>query len=242
MPIPSSLKIHLINLYQMKKMKQAIIWLACMGLLISMAGCNMAGLKLQENADYHPYVLDPHINKTAWQYIKERSYNFAGKDTVFKLMRQAIEYSGIDTNLYIKTDCTFIFLHNDAVYRLSSKVITTDCYWGKYLVNGKPATKWSDYPKEQVKNYLLYLIVQGAYSFNNLTPVNVVATTLQPTNYDPLNPTSVMTLRVNNDQNFTMRLNDFSNSVGYVSVRTSNILAINGAIQVIDRVLFYQTK
>jgi hypothetical protein len=226
----------------MKKMKQAIVWLACMGLLISMASCNLAGLKMQENADYHPYVLDPHINKTAWQYIKERSYNFAGKDTVFKLMRQAIEYSGIDTNLYIKTDCTFIFLHNDAVYRLSNKVITADCYWGKYLVNGKPATKWSDYPKEQVKNYLLYLIVQGAYSFNNLTPVNVVATTLQPTNYDPLNPTSIMTLRVNNDQNFTMRLNDFSNSVGYVSVRTSNILALNGAIQVIDRVLFYQTK
>jgi len=226
----------------MKTMKQAIVWLACMGLLISMTGCNLAGLKLQENADYHPYVLDPHINKTAWQYIKERSYNFAGKDTVFKLMRQAIEYSEIDTNLYIKTDCTFIFLHNDAVYRLSNKVITADCYWGKYLVNGKPATKWSDYPKEQVKNYLLYLIVQGAYSFNNLTPVNVVATTLQPTNYDPLNPTSIMTLRVNNDQNFTMRLNDFSNSVGYVSVRTSNILALNGAIQVIDRVLFYQTK
>jgi len=242
MPTPSSLKIHLINLYQMKTMKQAIVWLACMGLLISMAGCNLAGLKLQENADYHPYVLDPHINKTAWQYIKERSYNFAGKDTVFKLMRQAIEYSGIDTNLYIKTDCTFIFLHNDAVYRLSNKVITADCYWGKYLVNGKPATKWSDYPKEQVKNYLLYLIVQGAYSFNNLTPVNVIATTLQPQNYDPLNPTSIMTLRVNNDQNFTMRLNDFSNSVGYVSVRTSNILALNGAIQVIDRVLFYQTK
>jgi uncharacterized surface protein with fasciclin (FAS1) repeats len=109
-------------------------------------------------------------------------------------------------------------------------------------VNGKPGTKWSDYPKEQVKNYLLYLIVQGAYSFNNLTPSNVAATTLQPLNYDPLNPNSIMTLRVNDDQNFTMRLNDFSNSVGYVSVRTSNILALNGAIQVIDRVLYYQTK
>ncbi|XHR96628.1 fasciclin domain-containing protein [Mucilaginibacter sp. UC70_90] len=184
--------------------------------------------------------------KTTWQFIKDRSYNFAGKDTVFKLMRQAIEYSGIDTNLYIKTNCTFILLHNDAVYRTTVvnkvPIITADCYWGKYLVNGKPGTKWSDYPKEQVKNYLLYLIVQGAYSFNNLTPSNVVATTLQPLNYDPLNPTSIMTLRVNDDQNFTMRLNDFSNSVGYVSVRTSNILALNGAIQVIDRVLYYQTK
>jgi len=230
----------------MKKMKQAYLWFAFAGLLISMAGCNVAGLKLQESADYHPYVLDPHIDKTTWQYIKDRSYNFTGKDTIFKLMRQAIEYSGIDTNLYIKTNCTFILLHNDAIYRttLVNKVptITADCYWGKYLVNGVPGKKWSDYPKEQVKNYLLYLIVQGAYSFNNLSPGNVIATTLQPLNYDPLNPTSVMTLRVNDDQNFTMRLNDFSNSVGYVSVRTSNILPVNGAIQVIDRVLFYQTK
>ncbi|XHR96627.1 hypothetical protein ACFJIV_08205 [Mucilaginibacter sp. UC70_90] len=47
----------------MKKMKQAGFWFALAGLLISMAGCNLAGLKMQENAEYHPYVLDPHINK-----------------------------------------------------------------------------------------------------------------------------------------------------------------------------------
>ncbi|MDR6941134.1 fasciclin domain-containing protein [Mucilaginibacter pocheonensis] len=230
----------------MKKIEQAGLWFAFAGFLISVASCNLAGLKMQENADYHPYVLDPHIDKTTWQFIKDRSYNFAAKDTIFKLMRQAIEYSGIDTNLYIKTNCTFILLHNDAIFRTtlvnSVPTITDDCYWGKYLVNGKPGTKWSDYPKEQVKNYLLYLIVQGAYSFNNLTPTNVTATTLQPLNYDPLNPNSVMTLRINNDQNYNIRLNDFSNSVGYINVRTTNILAINGAIQVIDKVLYYQTK
>lgn len=230
----------------MKKMKQASLWLAFAGLLLVMSSCNLAGLKMQEGVDYHPYVLDPHINKTAWQYIKDRSYNYAGKDTIFKLLRQGIEYSGIDTNEYIKNNRTFILMHNDAIFRTTvvNKVttITTDCFWGKYLVNGKPGTKWSDYPKDMVKNYLLYLIVPQAYSFNNLTPDNVTATTLEPLNYDPLNPNSIMTLRINDDSNFSIRLNDFSTSVGYVTVRTSNILPTNGAIQVIDRVLFYQTK
>jgi len=230
----------------MKKMKNISFGIALLLVMFAVAGCNLAGLKYQENADYTHYVLDPHINKTAYQYIKDRSYNYAGKDTIFKLMRQAIEYSGIDTNEYLKPDRTFILLHNDAIYRTTvvNKVptVTTDCYFGKYLVNGKPGTKWSDYPKDQVKNYLLYLIVQGAYSFDNLGPNNVTATTLEPQGYDPLNPTSIMLLRVNDDQNYPIRLNDFSNSVAYVTVRTTNILATNGDIQVIDRVLFYQTK
>jgi hypothetical protein len=230
----------------MKKIKQASLWLAFAGLLIGITSCNLAGLKMQENADYHPYVLDPHINKTAWQYIKDRSYNYTGKDTIFKLLRQGIEYSGIDTNEYIKDNRTFILLHNDAILRTTvvNKVATptADCFFGKYLVNGKPGTKWSDYPQIQVKNYLLYLIIPQAYSFNNLTPNNVTATTLEPLGYDILNPNSLMTLRVNDDQNFPIRLNDFSTSVGYVTVRTTNILPTNGAIQVIDRVLFYQTK
>jgi len=224
----------------MKSIKNLTIWVVLAGVALATSGC----LKYQKNAEYTPYVLDPHINKTAYQYIKDRSYNYAGKDTIFKLMRQAIEYSGIDTNEYLKPDRTFILLHNDAILRTTvvNKVPTptADCYFGKYLVNGKPATKWSDYPKDQVKNYLLYLIVQGAYSFDNLTPNNVTANTLQPQNYDPLNPQSIMLLRVNDDQNFPIRLNDFSGSVSYVTVRTTNILATNGDIQVIDRVLFYQ--
>jgi hypothetical protein len=228
----------------MKKLNLLGLTLVFAGIMLLTNGCKLANLDLQQNSDYTPQVLDPHINMSAWQYIKNRSYG--PKDTVFKFMRQAIEYSGIDTNEYIKSGRTFIFLHNDAIFRTTTTnkitTITTDCYFGKYLVNGKPGTKWSDYPKDQVKNYLLYLIVQGVYSFDNLTVNNTIVNTLQPLNYDPLNPTSIMQIRVNNDSNFTMRFNDFSNSVGYVSVRTSNILATNGDIHVIDRVLFYQTK
>ena len=78
----------------MKILRNIGIWVLFTGVLFLNQGC----LKFQKNADYTPSVLDNHINMTAWQYIKNRSYNYAGKDTIFKLLRQAIEYSGIDTN------------------------------------------------------------------------------------------------------------------------------------------------
>src|SRR6476646_8305779 len=107
-------------------------------------GCTLVGLDVQKNADFNPHVLDPHVNKTAWQLIKERSIQNQ-PDSIYNLMYQAIIYSGIDTLEYTKPGRTFILLHNDAIYRLNKNKITTDCYWGKYLVNGKAATKWSDY-------------------------------------------------------------------------------------------------
>lgn len=208
-------------------------------LIVSISSCTLAGLDIQKNADFKPHVLDPHVNKTAWQLIKERSVENQ-PDSIYNLMYQAIMYSGIDTNEYTKPGRTYILLHNDAIYRLSKNKITTDCYWGKYLVNGKPGTKWEDYPKDQVKNYLLYLIVAGEYSFNNLGPTNIEATTLEPLNADPKNPKSIMDLKVNDDSNFKLRLNDFPGSAAYVEVRTSNILSTTGPVHVIDRVLYYE--
>jgi len=115
----------------MKILRNIGIGFVLTGALFLLGGCNLANLKLQENADYSPSVLDNHINMTAWQYIKTRSYNYTGKDTIFKLMRQAIEYSGIDTNEFIKDNRTFMLLHNDAILRTTvvNKVATptTDC-------------------------------------------------------------------------------------------------------------------
>lgn len=235
------------NLFKLKKMKKLnkvtklVVIVGVFTLMAFSSACTLVGLDFQKNADFNPHVLDPHVDKTAWQLIKERSIQNQ-PDSIYNLMYQAIVYSGIDTTEYTKPGRTFILLHNDAIYRLSKNKITNDCYWGKYLVNGKPATKWQDYPKEQVKNYLLYLIVKGEYSFNNLGPDNTNATTLEPLGADPKNPNSIMALRVNDDANYKMRLNDFPNSLGYVQVRTSNILSTTGPVQVIDRVLFYEEQ
>jgi hypothetical protein len=224
----------------------------CLLLFIS-AGCKkLAGLQLQENTEHVTTTIDPHINMTAWDFLKLRALgpSTAPNDTIFKRMYQAIMYSGIDTNEYIKAGRTYIFLHNDAIRRLSGSTVQTDSYFGKYKVNNAPATKWEDYPKDQVKNYLLSLIVPGEYSFDNVRPDPEFHQTLMPLGYDPLNPESLIAFRVINDRDSRFRINDFPGSAvptpnlasPWIQARTAGILSTNGPIHVIDRVLFFQKQ
>lgn len=242
----------------MNLFKNIFILLIPAFLLAGATGCNLAGLPLQSDWQFHPHVLDPHNHITAWQLLKERS-DSSQVDTVFKRMMDAVQYAGMDSTDYLDTGRTFIFLHNDAVLRISKNKVTTDCYFGKYTVvqrkpNGDtvfdshhkpvmgPAASWSDYPKQQVKNYLEYLIIRGEYSFDNLTGSNTEVQTLMPPGADSLNTNSVMDMLVTNDGNSTVNLNDFLGSAGHVVVRTAGILCTNGPVHVIDRVLFYQKQ
>ncbi|MEO8112404.1 MAG: hypothetical protein ABI594_20315, partial [Ginsengibacter sp.] len=94
-------------------------------------GCKkLAGLELQTDTDHIVSTLDPHINKSALQFLKDRSLGTGPDDTIFIRMYQGVLYSGIDTAEYSKPGRTFIFMHNDAVYRLSSNKVTTDCFFG----------------------------------------------------------------------------------------------------------------
>ncbi len=101
-------------------MKQRIIYSAIfIGLLMVCAtGCKkIAGLRLQKDTDHETSTIsDAHIYKTAWQYLKERSI-MNPADTIFKRMYDGIVYSGIDTAEYLQPGRTFLFLHNDAVFR-----------------------------------------------------------------------------------------------------------------------------
>ena len=221
----------------------------CLGGL-AFVGCKkLAGLQLQQNTTHVVSTLDPHINETALQFMKDRGLG-QGDDTVFYRMYQAVMYSGIDTAEYSKSGRTFIFLHDDAVYRVSSNKVTTDCFFGHYLVNGKPATKWEDYPKEFVKNYLLSLIVPGNYTFETVGPDPVTATSLMPAGADTLNPESKIVFTVVNDRNSRFTINGFPGSAfpapnltsPGLAARTGGILATNGPIHVVDRVVFYRTQ
>lgn len=225
------------------KMKHQIIYSTIfIGLLmVSMTGCKkIAGLSLQENAGHETSTLDPHINKTAWQYLKERSV-LSPTDTVFKRMYEAIVYSGIDTTLYTQPGSTFIFLHNDAVFRTAAPT-ATDCYWGRYKVSGQVAKSWSQYTPQQVKNWLLYLIVKGEYSYDNLGPENVQTKTLLPEGTDAANPGSLMYLVISNDRDSRVQINNFINSVRFTVGRTSGILSDNGPIHVVATVVEYGIK
>jgi hypothetical protein len=224
-------------------MKQHIIYSTIfIGLLMAgMTSCKkIAGLKLQENADHTTSTLDPHINKTAWQYLKERSV-LSATDTIFKRMYEAIVYSGIDTALYLQTGQTFIFLHNEAVFRTATPQ-PTDNYWSRYKVNGQIPKSWSAYTPQQVKNWLLYLIVKGEYSYDNIGPEVMMVKTLLPEGADAANPGSAISFSLSNDRDSRVRINDFLNSVRVTAGRTSGILSDNGPIHVVDRMVEYGVK
>src|SRR6185436_10853301 len=79
--------------------------------LISFSGC----YKLQKDYKYNAWTLDPHINKTAKEFLLSRGTAGVGADTVFKWMQLGIEYAGIDMAEYEKLGRTYIFLHNNAI-------------------------------------------------------------------------------------------------------------------------------
>lgn len=231
-----------------KAMKKGTLALLAGTLLLT--GCKK--LDLQKDYDRDPVVIDPHVNMTAWDYLKARSSG--NPDKIWEQMYQAIIYSEIDTNEYKKPGRTFIFLNNDAITRVSTaNPPSTDVgFWGAFRVNSKNATKWSDYSKEFVRAYLQYLIIEGVNDHYTLPPVNPVevstlapkgSLTALPTGITLIpgypfvpNPESKMAIKVlnsspSNTSDYPIVLNESRN------VRTSSILATNGSIHAIDRFL-----
>jgi hypothetical protein len=217
-------------------------------IILILSGC----YKLQKDYNRDPHTLDPHINKSAWQFLTERSTG--NPDTLFKRMYDAIIYSGIDTNEYTKPNRTFILLNTDAIARTGKlNPPSADVgFFGAFWVNGKNGTKWSDYPKDFVKAYLQYLIIEGIqynYTLPTINPIEVktlapagsfdtlpTGITLNPAILGYPNPKATMQMSVlnsspGNQSDYPIQLNQTRN------VRTSSILATNGSIHVIDRFL-----
>ncbi|MFT3827162.1 MAG: hypothetical protein QM731_24765 [Chitinophagaceae bacterium] len=193
--------------------------------------------KMQTDYNRDPAPLDPHINKSAWQFLKDRSYA-NNTDTVFRVMYDAIVYSEMDTLEYAKSNKTFIFMNNTSAKAVWTNIKTSANVAGK---------KWSDYPKEAVRNYLKYLILDGVYDHYTIPALNDLSVaTLAPKGYfggatSPVgfvipsyspNPDSQMKIQVvnsspSNTSDYPVQLNDVLN------VATSSILATNGTVHVI---------
>ncbi len=208
-------------------------------------------LSLQKDYNRKADTVDAHVNMTAWAYLKQRALGSTANDQIWARMYEAIIYSGIDTNEYTRANRTYIFLNNDAITRTNANLADVGFY-GAYLVNNKNGTKLADYPKDFVKAYLQYLIIEGVYDHYTLPPINAMeVSTLAPagslvtlpagitrnTSYPWIpNPNSKMKLRVlnsspSNTSDYPIVLNENRN------VRTSSILATNGSIHAIDRFL-----
>ena len=176
----------------MKSIKQfKNISLILFGLSMFTSGCTMFGLDIQKDYEYKKVFLDEHINMTAWDYLKKRSKGPASADTVFRWMKKAIDYSGIDTMEYMRSNRTYIFLHNDAIMKWdkTAKKVTGGFFLNFPIIltmnptglpTTEPAQKWERYSKETVKNYLLYLIGEGDKNFNNIGIEPTVVKSLLP--------------------------------------------------------------
>ena len=177
----------------MKKINIKTI-LTCSVIALLFSGC----YKLQKDYNYVKYVLDPNINMTARDFMNSRGMAGVGSDTIFKWMQLGIEYAGIDYAEYEKPGRTYILLHTSAIRTLSSGKVNGGFFFDYPIVvkdaagnpikskltptldSMRPAVAWNEYPKEMVKNYLLYLIINGSYGFDNLTINNQSLTTLMP--------------------------------------------------------------
>ncbi|WP_017258101.1 hypothetical protein [Pedobacter arcticus] len=154
--------------------------------------CTLFDMDLQKKYEYKHDTLDPNINITARQFLEDRSYGVTPADTVFKWMRKGLEYAEIDLAEYEKPGRTFFFLHNEGVRVISGGKVTAGLWFDFPIVTSvnpttgvpvtRPATKWEDYPKQDVKNYFLYLITEGDYNFDKLTITNKAVQTLLPPN------------------------------------------------------------
>jgi hypothetical protein len=216
---------------------------------LSLSGCK----KLALQKDYHRVVdtVDTHVYMTAWDYLKQRALGSNSNDTIWKAFYNGIIYSGIDTNEYTKPNRTYIFLNTEAVTRTNSNLSDVG-FFGANLVNGKTTKAWTDYPKDFVKAYLQYLIIDGVYNHYTLPAINYVEVkSIAPVgSLDTLpkgvtrntaypfvpNHNSTMTIKVlnsspSNTSDYPIVLNESRN------VRTSSIQATNGTIHAIDRFL-----
>jgi hypothetical protein len=166
--------------------------------VISLPGC----YKLQKDYKYNGFSLDPHINITAKEFLLSRGTAGAGADTIFKWMQLGLEYAGIDLAEFEKPGRTYIFLHNNAIRTTTgsgASLRVTGGFFFDYPIIGRDAAgnvlpsisnpgtdslraafQWNEYPQQLVKNYFLYLILQGDYTFENLSVNNTSIPTLLP--------------------------------------------------------------
>ena len=182
-------------------------------------GCDMP---LQQNYDYESSVLDPHISATAWDFLQTKS-------DLFSIFTEAVEYAGLD-NYYKQTErkYTFLVLNNTAM-----KLYMMDRFPGTNSI--------TECDRDQVRDMLLYHIVDGEYSGYGQLPVE---------------PMFVLTLLKGDQGLMTMlvRKNPWQADAGKIVINdtgsngsspmrlatTSNLLPVNGVIHIFENYSYYK--
>ena len=190
------------------------------------AGCNLFGLDVQQSFeyDYEAGIKSNELNCTVWEFLEARRSDF-------RLFMEGIEYVGLE-QMYNESDATYIVLRNNAFTNVNTSTAASNPgpgFFVKYPLLGQNGewytpTSLRDYPKETVRQLLLYHIVKGAWSWPNLP----ASPTWYPTYAD--GETAFLNLYLSKSSPPNVRFNDVPGMLpAGITARTTNLKASSGA-------------
>jgi uncharacterized surface protein with fasciclin (FAS1) repeats len=213
---------------------RTLSFLKITGLIIlisfSLKGCEIFGLEFQEpyHYDYKAGMPDNRLKQNTLDFIKSRP-------DLFSILLEAIEYVDA-TSLYSEKNATYLLPTNTAFNSTNSADLSYFMTHPLLFIGEMGDSTYVTpnsmiyYPKDQVKEFLLYHIVKGKYTWSNLPA--------EPTWYDTF--ASADTAKVNmyllKDRNPNIVFNNFDGHYKTgIKPRTSNLLSNEGAyIHVLD--------
>ena len=213
--------------------------LALMVIPFFIASCELLGLDYQDSYDYDYNAGMPSnkIDMSAFEFIKSRT-------DIFSLLEEAILYAGVE-NEFKQSGMTYLLPTNTA---FNSETSTDLSYFQTHqltyideetgeLVSYAPISMTA-YPKVQVKEFLLYHIVKGKYTFTNLPA--------EPTWFETVATadTAKINMYLLKDRNPNIVFNNFDGHYkSSIKPRTSNLYNADGSyMHVMDSWLDRPTK
>lgn len=133
-------------------------------------GCEALGLDYQDSYDfdYNAGLANNKVEMSTYDWIASRS-------DIFSLLKEAIDYADMQAE-FQQTNMTYILPTNTA---FNSETESDKSYFQTHQITyvdpetGDTVTyapsSMTVYPKEQVREFLLYHIVKGEYTFTNIT-------------------------------------------------------------------------
>jgi hypothetical protein len=221
----------------MKNIRISGLILGVIAIMFMMTRCQLAGLDLQEKYDYDAQagILSNELHKTVYEFLNSRP-------DAFSLMLEGIEYAEL-SDRYNESNSTYIALTNAALARYFFAHQRPNPLYNPNDPSMGPAftipISLTQYPKEQVQEFLLYHIVKGAYTWSNLPPVQTWYDT-----YASADTAKVNLYLMKNDRSPTIGFNDFPThyAVG-IRARTTNLKSNSGSyVHVLDDWLNYPTR
>ena len=213
--------------------------LALMVIPFLIASCELLGLDYQDSYDYDYNAGMPSnkIDMSAFEFIKSRT-------DIFSLLEEAILYAGVE-NEFKQSGMTYLLPTNTA---FNSETSTDLSYFQTHqltyideetgeLVSYAPISMTA-YPKEQVKEFLLYHIVKGKYTFTSLPAESTWFETVATAD------TAKINMYLLKDRNPNIVFNNFDGHYkSSIKPRTSNLYNADGSyMHVMDSWLDRPTK